>query len=110
MGDIFQILSERKIQEALEKGEFDNLPGAGKPLVFPDIHIPSDVRMLYKVLKNSGLQPDEVALMNEINSLTEQLQHAMDENKRQVLKRKISDKQLHFAVLMDKRRGGRSCR
>lgn len=104
MRDIFQILSERKIQEALEKGEFDNLPGKGKPLVFNDTGIPSDVRMLYKIMKNSGLQPDEVALKKEIESLTEELKHITDEKKRQTLKTKIADKQLHFAVLMDKRK------
>ena len=104
MNDIFQILSERRIQEALEKGEFDNLPGKGKPLVFEDSHIPSDVRMLYKVMKNAGLQPDEVALKKEIESLTEQLKNTRDERERQILKRKISDKQVHFGVLMDKRR------
>ena len=107
MGDIFQTLSELKIQEALEKGEFDNLAGKGKPLVFDDSHIPSDVRMLYKVMRNSGLQPDEVALKKEIESLTEQLLNTSDEKEIHLLKRKISDKQLHFGVLMDKRRGGR---
>lgn len=107
MSDIFQILSERRIQEALEKGDFDNLPGKGKPLVFADSHIPSDVRMLYKVMKNAGLQPDEVALKKEIESLTEQLKNTTEETERQILKQKISDKQVHFGVLMDKRRGGR---
>ena len=36
MGDrpieIFESLAERRIREAAERGEFDNLPGAGQPL------------------------------------------------------------------------------
>jgi hypothetical protein len=36
MGDrpieIFESLAERRIREAGERGEFDNLPGAGQPL------------------------------------------------------------------------------
>ncbi len=107
MKDIFQILSERKILEALEKGEFEDLPGKGKPLEFNDNHIPRDVRMLYKVMRNAGLQPDEVALKKEIEALKEQLKTTTDEKERVILKRKIADKQLHFDVLMDRRRGGR---
>jgi len=29
---LFEMLAEQKIQEAIERGEFDELPGAGKPL------------------------------------------------------------------------------
>ena len=31
--DIIASIAERKIQEAMARGEFDNLPGRGKPLV-----------------------------------------------------------------------------
>lgn len=31
---------ERQIQDAMERGEFDNLPGQGKPI--PDLHEPYD--------------------------------------------------------------------
>jgi hypothetical protein len=33
-------LVERKIREAMERGDFDDLPGAGKPI--PDLHRPED--------------------------------------------------------------------
>jgi hypothetical protein len=36
----FQTWVERQIREAMERGEFDNLPGAGKPL--PDLDKPHD--------------------------------------------------------------------
>jgi Domain of unknown function (DUF1992) len=36
----FQAWVERQIREAMERGEFDNLPGAGKPL--PDLDKPHD--------------------------------------------------------------------
>ena len=32
---ILESLVERRIREAMERGEFDNLPGAGKPI--PDL-------------------------------------------------------------------------
>jgi hypothetical protein len=36
----FQTWVERQIREAIERGEFDNLPGAGKPI--PDLDKPHD--------------------------------------------------------------------
>ena len=48
-------VAEQKIQEALRNGEFDQLPGAGKPLQIEDLaHLPPEVRMAYTILKNSG--------------------------------------------------------
>jgi hypothetical protein len=48
-------VAEQKIQEALQNGEFDQLPGAGKPLAMEDLsHLPPEARMAYTILKNSG--------------------------------------------------------
>ena len=48
-------IAEQKIREALDRGDFDNLPGAGKPLVLEDLsHLPPELRMAYTILKNSG--------------------------------------------------------
>ena len=48
-------VAEQKIQEALRNGEFDRLPGAGKPLELEDLsHLPPETRMAYAILKNSG--------------------------------------------------------
>lgn len=68
--DMFVMIAERRIQEAMERGEFDNLPGRGKPLVQEDLSmVPEDLRMAYKVLKNAGCVPPEVELTNEVTSL-----------------------------------------
>lgn len=54
----------------MERGEFDNLPGRGKPLVQEDLSgVPEELRMAYKVLKNAGCVPPEVELTNEVASL-----------------------------------------
>jgi hypothetical protein len=53
--DAIAFVAERKIEEALAEGQFDNLPGMGKPLHFADLsHLPPDLRMAYTILKNSG--------------------------------------------------------
>lgn len=53
--------------EALERGDFDNLPGAGRPLLLDDdSHIPESLRMAYRVMKNAGVLPPELDLRREI--------------------------------------------
>ena len=48
-------VAERKIEEAIAEGQFDNLPGIGKPLVCEDLgHLPPDMRMAYRMLKSGG--------------------------------------------------------
>lgn len=53
--DAIAFVAERKIEQALEEGQFDNLPGMGGPLEIEDIsHLPPELRMAYTVLKNGG--------------------------------------------------------
>ncbi len=69
----FQKLAERRILEAVQRGDFDDLPGAGQPLELEnDSHVPEDLRMAYKILKNAGCVPEEVSLRKEI-AKTEEL-------------------------------------
>ena len=52
------LIAEERITQAGKDGTFDNLPGQGRPLVFEDdSHIPEDLRMAYKLLKNSDYLP-----------------------------------------------------
>jgi len=48
-------VAEERIRAAAERGEFRNLPGAGKPLdLDADANIPPELRMAYTLLKNGG--------------------------------------------------------
>jgi hypothetical protein len=72
-------LAEKAILEAQARGEFDNLPGAGKPLnLEDDTCVPAELRMAYTVLKNAGFVPPEVAEQREIRSLIECLERESD--------------------------------
>jgi DnaJ homologue, subfamily C, member 28, conserved domain len=65
--DFFYKIAERRILEAIENGEFDNLEGNGKPLALEDeTWIPEDLRMAYRFLKNAGCIPPELEMRNEI--------------------------------------------
>ena len=53
--DAIAFVAERKIEEALAGGAFENLPGQGLPLKLDDLsHLPPDMRMAYTILKNGG--------------------------------------------------------
>ena len=72
----FEKLIESRIKKAQQEGAFENLPGTGQPLPLEDDrHIPEDLRMAYKVLKNADCLPPEVQLRKEIR-ITEDLRMA----------------------------------
>jgi hypothetical protein len=59
---LFELLAERKIEEAVSRGELEDLPGQGRPLdLEEDPLIPEDLRLAYRILKNAGYVPPEVA-------------------------------------------------
>ena len=47
-------LAERRIEEAIARGELDNLPGAGRPLELhePDAALPAEQRLRLRMLRN----------------------------------------------------------
>ena len=80
---VIQSIAERRIAEAQERGDFDNLPGTGRPLrLEDDSAVPEELRMAYKVLKNSGCLPPELADRKEINTVVDLLEHCQDERER----------------------------
>ncbi len=68
--DIIDKIAETRILEAIENGELDNLPGAGRPLdLTDDSAVPEELRVAYRVLKNAGFVPPEVAKRAELADL-----------------------------------------
>ena len=101
---IFEIIAERKIREAMERGEFDNLPNQGKPLP-PDglDRLPSEFRIAYKILKNANVLPEELELRNTIISLQKLLDACCDDEEQKNLQKKLNEKQLRYNMLMEMR-------
>lgn len=65
---------ERHISDAQRKGEFDNLPGSGEPLVLEDdSHIAPELRAGYRLLKNAGCLPPELEQRREAIELVDLL-------------------------------------
>ncbi len=92
MGNIFEAfdkIAEKKIREAMDDGEFDNLPGKGKPLCLEDDrHLPQDIRLAHKILKNADCLPPELEIRKEILTIEQLLDGVRDtkEKYRQIKK------------------------
>ena len=89
----FQKIIEKKIQEALNRGDFDDLPGRGEPLqVEDDSRVPEDLRLAYKILKNANCLPPELELRKEIRQMEDLLENIPDEKKKYRQIKKINFK------------------
>ena len=78
--DFFERIAENRIQEAIEAGVFDDLRGKGQPLRLEDeSHIPPELRMAYKILKNADCLPPELEVRKEIVTLQDLVAGLEDE-------------------------------
>ena len=75
--------AERHIVDAQRNGEFDSLPGSGKPLELDDdSHIPLELRAAWRLLINSGCLPPELQHRKdaiELNDLLKSIDHSHPE-------------------------------
>lgn len=95
-GVSFETWVERRIREATERGEFDNLPGAGKPIL--DLDEPHDeLWWVKRKLRREHLAylPPTIALRKEAEAALEAAANAATEGEvRQIvaaINRKIAD-------------------
>jgi hypothetical protein len=101
----FDKIVEELIKEAQARGEFDNLPGEGKPIdLTAYFNTPEAVRNSYALLKNAGMVPFEIELLQDIAVLKERLASETDESARRQINKLIQEKQLQFNILMDKQK------
>ena len=85
-------LAERKIEEAIERGEFATLPGTGQPLDLDDLDplLPEELRMAYRILKNAG--------MNAPDTEDESADRARARKKLALLEKKIEARYYELAL------------
>jgi hypothetical protein len=96
---------EALIKEAHARGEFDNLPGRGKPLDLAEyFNTPEDVRVVQAMLKNAGMVPVEIDLLQEIASLKASLTNAKNDAAINRIRKLIKEKQLKFDFLLERRK------
>jgi hypothetical protein len=69
----WESLVEKKIREAIEQGEFDNLPGKGKPVDTSENPFEDpELRLAHRLLRNAGFAPPWVEERKDIDAELEQ--------------------------------------
>lgn len=102
--DLFHIIAEEKIKQAIKDGEFERLPGMGKPLKLDDLSaVPEELRMAYRIMKNAGYTEEETDLRKELMTIEDLIKKCDDEGERQNLQKQLNEKLLRFNRLMSKR-------
>jgi len=83
-------LAEEQILFAIRRGELDDLPGMGEPLVLDDDSgIPDELRVAYRVLRNAGCLPPELTLRKDIKQLERLLDQAELAAEEQIIRRRL---------------------
>ena len=96
---------EQIIQDAIARGEFDNLPGAGKPIdLSAYFDTPEEVRIAYSVLKSADILPQEAELLKEITALKDAVDAEQNAAKKKRLLKALDDKRLAFNLLMERQK------
>ncbi len=65
-------LAEKALREAIEAGEFDNLPGKGQPVDLSENPFEDpDLRVVHKLLRNAGFAPAWIEERKDIDATFE---------------------------------------
>jgi DnaJ family protein C protein 28 len=74
----WESLIDQKIREAMEQGEFDDLPGKGKPLDTSENPFEDpELRLAHRMLRNAGFAPSWIEERKDIDSEFENARHQL---------------------------------
>lgn len=95
----------RALDESQRNGELQSAPSYGKPLNFGDGYddTPAELRMAMKVLKDAGVVPPEVEVMQRIAAL-EARAAAATEPEAAALRREATDLRLALSLRLERLR------
>ncbi len=91
------------IQDAIARGEFDNLEGAGKPIDLDAyFSLPEDSRVGYSMLKGQKFVPEEVERLKEVGELKEKVRSCTDESERAALNKLLNERMLALSIILER--------
>ena len=96
----------RKLKESQANGELASAPSYGKPLNFGDGYdeTPAELRMGMKVLKDAGVVPPEVELMQRIAALEKRAELDASPEAAATLRREAADLRLALQLRLERLR------
>ena len=89
----FRRLAERRIEDAMKEGKFDNLQGAGKPLELEPLPADENARATWwalRIMRNNDFVPEEVRWRKAVDVLKAKLHTLNDEAGLEALVRQIN--------------------
>lgn len=91
------------LAESWRSGELQSAESFGKPLAEPEgwAQTPAEFRLPFKILKNAGAPPAEVALFHKRAALRAQLAAATVEAERQRLQQQLAELEQALALRLD---------
>jgi hypothetical protein len=95
------------LRESEASGELRAAPSYGRPLDWGDGYeqTPSELRMPFKILKDAGVVPAEVQMLQELARLKRQLAAgAVDAEAAAVLRQRVVELQQHVALRLERLR------
>jgi hypothetical protein len=86
-------LAEKRIEDAMAEGKFDNLPGAGKPMDLEPMPADENARLMWwalRIMRSNNVTPDEVQWRKSVDKLKFELSRATDESRVKTLVAQIN--------------------
>jgi hypothetical protein len=77
-------LADKRIEDAIKEGKFDNLPGKGKPLDLEPMPAEENARMTWwmlRILRTNNFTPEEVHWRKALDYLRARLDSLTDESR-----------------------------
>ena len=96
----------RALTQSEQSGELRTARSWGKPLDLGDGYeqTPAELRMGYKVLKDAGVLPPEVELMQRIEAQRQAVAAATDEDRAAPLRQQLAELQQQLSLRLEKLR------
>ena len=87
-------LAERRIEDAMKEGKFDNLAGRGAPIELDPMPADENARMMWwalRIMKQNDFTPHEVRWRKALDHLKVQLDLLKDEDRLEAMVTRIND-------------------
>ena len=94
LDNVLRRLADKRIEDAMKEGKFDNLQGAGKPLELEPMPADENARLTWwalRILRQNDFTPEEVRWRKAIDHLKARLERAADEQQVQHLVEQVND-------------------
>lgn len=104
--DALSLIGERRIAEAVARGDLRDLPNQGRPLPEDDLAgVPRELHTSVIILRNAEVLPPALELRREILRLDDLLRACVDAVARERLADDARRARLRLALLLDQTRG-----